>query len=79
MINIGDYVTRISHNNDMIFKVIDIINDSKKESEKRSIELYGKAVEQALADYQLHNPKDKDIVEEYKTTNTPSISFEEAK
>lgn len=26
-----------------------------------------------------YNPKDKDIVEEYKATNTPSISFEEAK
>ena len=25
--NIGDYVTRNSHNNDMIFKIIDIIDD----------------------------------------------------
>lgn len=26
-----------------------------------------------------YNPKDKEIIEEYKTANTPSISFEEAK
>ena len=36
--------------------IINIINDSREESYKRSIELYGKAVEQAIADYQINNP-----------------------
>ena len=41
--------------------VINIIEDSKKSSQKESINMYGKAVENAVADYLLKNPNDKDI------------------
>ena len=35
--------------------ILNIISDSKEESNKRSVELYGKAVENAVAKYQLNN------------------------
>ena len=41
--------------------VLHIIEDSKKSSQKESINMYGKAVEDAVANYLLKNPNDKDI------------------
>ena len=41
--------------------VLHIIEDSKKSSQKESINMYGKAVEDAVANYLLINPNDKDI------------------
>ena len=41
--------------------VLNIIEDSKKSSQKESINMYGKAVEDAVANYLLINPNDKDI------------------
>ena len=35
--------------------ILNIISDAKEESNKRSVELYGKAVENAIAKYQLNN------------------------
>ena len=35
--------------------ILNIISDTKEESNKRSVELYGKAVEQAIAKFQLNN------------------------
>ena len=50
--------------------ILDIIGDTKKESDKRSIEMYGDAIKNAVADYSLKNPTDEevtfeDIEEEY--------------
>lgn len=42
--------------------VINIINDAKEESLKRSIDLYAKAVENAVVDYQIKNNKLKDNI-----------------
>ena len=41
--------------------ILNIIEDSKHSSDKRSIELYEKAVENAVGNYQVKNPQDKDI------------------
>ena len=41
--------------------VLNIINDSKKSADERSIELYGKAVENAILNYQLKNMDDTEI------------------
>ena len=41
--------------------VLNIINDSKSSSQKESINMYGKAVEEAAANYLLNNPNDEDI------------------
>ena len=41
--------------------VINIINDSKKSSQKESINMYASAVENAASNYLLRNPNDKDI------------------
>ncbi len=41
--------------------ILNIINDSKKSSDMRSIELYGKAVENAIGQYQVKKPEDSDI------------------
>ena len=41
--------------------VLNIINDSKSSSQKESIKMYGKAVEDAVANYLLINPNDKEI------------------
>ena len=46
--------------------IINIINDAKEESYKRSIELYGTAVANAITAYQINNPNNK-IVGGYKT------------
>lgn len=42
--------------------VINIINDAKIESQKRSIDLYAKAVENAVVDYQIKNNNLKDNI-----------------
>jgi len=41
--------------------ILNIIGDSKNSSDKRSIELYAKAIENAIGQYQLKSPQDKDI------------------
>ena len=41
--------------------VINIINDSKIESQKRSIDMYAKAVENAASNYLMKNPSDIEI------------------
>ena len=41
--------------------VLSIIEDSKKSSQEESIKMYGKAIEDAVANYLLINPNDKDI------------------
>ena len=41
--------------------ILNIIDDSKNSSDKRSIELYAKAIENAVGNYQLKNAQDKDI------------------
>ena len=41
--------------------VLNIIENSKNSSDKRSIELYGKSVENAIGQYHVNNPQDKDI------------------
>ena len=41
--------------------ILNIIEDSKNSSNKRSIELYAKAVGIAVEQYQIKNPQDKDI------------------
>ena len=41
--------------------VLHIIEDSKKSSQEESIKMYGKAIEDAVANYLLINPNDKDI------------------
>jgi len=41
--------------------ILNIIEDSKNSSNKRSIELYAKAIENAIGQYQLKNSQDKDI------------------
>ena len=51
--------------------ILDIIGSTKKESDERSIELYAKAIENAIADYSLKNngeiPKDiEDLEIEYE-------------
>ena len=60
--------------------VINIINDSRESSYKRSIDNYGKAVEQAIANYQINNPNNE-VKGIYKTneleaTNGLSINYE---
>jgi len=41
--------------------ILNIIEDSKNSSNKRSIELYARAVENAIGQYQLKNPQYKEI------------------
>ena len=41
--------------------VINIIEDAKKSSQEESLKLYGKAVENGVANYLLNHPNDKDI------------------
>ena len=53
--------------------IINIINDSREESYKRSIELYGKAVEQAIADYQINNPNSSLTRNDYTTSELGEI------
>ena len=48
--------------------VINIINDARESGYKRSIDNYGKAVEQAIATYQIYHPND-DMTREYNTTS----------
>ncbi len=50
--------------------ILNIIDDARKQSDKRSIEMYGDAVKNAVADYSLKNPSDdevtfEDIEEDY--------------
>lgn len=41
--------------------VLNIINDSKNSADKRSIELYGSAIKNAIANYSLNNSEDSEI------------------
>jgi len=41
--------------------ILNIIDDSKKSGDKRSIELYAQALKNAIGNYQVKNPQDKDI------------------
>ena len=41
--------------------VLGIINDSKKSSEKESIKMYAKAIEDGVANFLLRNPKEKEV------------------
>ena len=41
--------------------ILNIISTSKEESDKRSIELYGEAIKNAIANYTMNNPEDDDI------------------
>ena len=41
--------------------VINIINDSRESGYKRSVEAYGKAIEQAIASYQINHPNEEAI------------------
>ena len=41
--------------------ILNIISTSKEESDKRSIELYGEAIKNAIANYAMNNPEDDDI------------------
>ena len=50
--------------------ILNIIGDTKKQSDERSIDLYGDAIKNAVADYSLKNPSDdevtfEDIEEDY--------------
>ena len=52
--------------------ILNIISDSKEESNKRSVELYGKAVEQAIAKYQLNN--NESILGTFTTTDGKTLT-----
>ena len=41
--------------------ILNIIGDTKKQSDERSIELYGDAIKNAVADYSLKNPTDEEV------------------
>ena len=59
--------------------ILNIISDSKEESNKRSVELYGKAVEQAIAKSQLNGneiPAGDYTKTDVKTLTKDNISFE---
>ena len=50
--------------------VINIINDSKIESQKRSIDMYAKALQQSIEKYLMTNPNEnKDIIEKLHNKN----------
>ena len=68
-IKVGDYVTRISHNHDMIFKVIDIDGDTYY-LKGASIRLYADSDVSDLVktDYEMSN--DSDEVERLKDTTS---------
>ena len=63
--------------------VLNIIEDSKKSSQKESINMYGKVVEEAVGKYLLKNPNDKDVptIDELKNGNylnyTGNVNCEE--
>ena len=48
--------------------ILNIINGAKKSAEKRSVELYGKAVENAVGIYQINHPDEK-VIGTFKQTN----------
>ena len=52
--------------------ILNIISDSKEESNKRSVELYGKAVENAVAKYQLNN--NESILGTFTTTDGKTLT-----
>ena len=59
--------------------ILNIISDSKEESNKRSVEFYGKAVEQAIAKFQLNGseiPAGDYTTTDGKTLTKDNISFE---
>ena len=59
--------------------ILNIISDSKEESNKRSVEMYGKAVEQAIAKLQLNGneiPAGDYTTTDGKTLTKDNISFE---
>ena len=59
--------------------ILNIISDSKEESNKRSVEMYGKAVEQAIAKSQLNGneiPAGDYTTTDGKTLTKDNISFE---
>ena len=58
--------------------IINIINDARESSYKRSIELYGKAIENAVANYQLKHPNEK-IVGFYKTSGFDFFGHDDIK
>ncbi len=41
--------------------ILNIIGDTKKQSDERSIELYGDAIKNAVADYSIKNPTDEEV------------------
>ncbi len=49
--------------------ILNIIGDTKKESDKRSIELYGDAIKNAVADYALNNPLEEVTFEILESEN----------
>ena len=52
--------------------IINIINDSRESGYKRSVELYGKAVEQGIATYQINKPNNS-IAGTYATATLEAI------
>lgn len=62
--------------------VINIINDSRESSYKRSVELYVKAVEQGIATYQIKNPNSSVVGTDYTSAtllsenNGLSVNYE---
>ena len=53
--------------------ILGIIKDSQNQSNKRSIDLYGKAVEQAIAAYQVNNPNNKIVGTNYTSTTLEAV------
>ena len=69
-IKVGDYVTRISHKHDMIFRVIDIDDDDTCYLKGANVRLYADSDMDDLVKTDFKMSDDKEVVERVKEKNS---------
>ena len=59
--------------------ILNIINDAKRESNERSIDMYANAIKQAAARYQMNSPTNEYLFGEFTTTDGKTLTNESGK